>query len=722
MAASAVRIDRRRTARVAVCATLLIAGCRPASIQSSMPFSASSSEHQAGNAQSDTQPRWIAIGPHLVGGWSGKVNAFAYDPGNPAIMYIGGGWGNTPRESPSQMGIYKTVDGGLRWMPIDDGLTNSDGTISSVVNGLWLDPQDPSIVLAATEFGGTFRSTNSGRTWHNVDTSESTRFSQNGGTLYLATRRGVLASSDDGKTWSTSLPLAKGATTVTTASNDTYAGGSNGYVYALSSGLWQRLGHPGTGAIHDIAVDPLDIDVIYASVDDTGIWNQNLYGSIDGGETWTRIYCRCAVGAQAVAFSHVVRRRLYLGEDSGYLVYLTADGNPKPKIHAATQPFGSDTRYIIPVPAKRSDDDACYILQDQGLAYAPSCSSGKAPRLSAIANTLAYSFALTPQRSGYLVALQDNGAGTSTNAGRKWKYLPNTGEGGEAVVDPLDPSRCYFAHPDEGLYVSFDACGTFAKARVEGIESLAFDPDRTDKVYAVTHADRTTARISASNDGGKTWSTTPWHFTDPYQIVIARQNARWMLVATGDAKSAPQLYFSHDGGRRWHESSGFGAAPQIVRTIYFPAHRLFAAFDPQRPATIVVADHEPVTGDVFVYRSTNGGASFKKIGELDEPSTQRHWPDVMLPNLESEEKATYYAARFYGNRLAFNPDAKQHAIPALVLTTRFGAFVSYDTGASWRRIDAKSIAHHFIGVTWNDGYVYLASFGEGVIKSATRLQ
>ncbi len=87
-----------------------------------------------------------------------------------------------------------------------------------------------------------------------------------------------------------------------------------------------------------------------------------------------------------------------------------------------------------------------------------------------------------------------------------------------------------------------------------------------------------------------------------------------------------------------------------------------------------------------------------------------------------EKKAPYYATRFYGNRLAFNPAAKSNATPALVLTTRFGAFISYDTGSSWRRIDLKSIAHHFIGVVWNDGYVYLASFGEGVIRSSSRLQ
>jgi photosystem II stability/assembly factor-like uncharacterized protein len=678
--------------------------------------------HRVAAAGNGAQPQWIPVGPQLVGGWSGKVNAFAYVPSDPKVMYVGGGWGNTPRESPSQMGIYKTVDGGAHWTPIDDGLTNADGTISSVVNGLWLDPAKPSIVLAATEFGGTFRSIDAGRTWQNVDGSESTRFSQAGTTLYLATRRGVVASTDDGATWTTSLPLSKGATTVTTVSSFTYAGATNGNVYRLASGSWERLGHPGTGAIHDVAVDPFDTNVIYANVDDTGIWNQRLYGSTDGGKAWTRIDCRCAVGAQAIAFSRVVPDRLYLGEDSGYFVYLRADGNPKPKLHRGTQPFGSDTRYIIPVPGTFSGDDACFILQDQGLAYAQRCSQGSAPRLSAIPNTLAYSFALTPHGAGFLVALQDNGAGTSLDRGQSWRFLHKTSEGGEAVVDPFDPHRCYFAHPDAGLYASVDGCGSFSKSQVSGIESLAFDPARSQRLYAVTHADRAAANVSISSDGGITWRQAPWRFTNPYQIVISPKTSDSMLVAAGDAKSAPHLYYTHDGGRRWREASGFPSTRfPAVRTIYFPAHRLFAAFDPHAPATIVVADHEPVTDNIAIYRSTDGGRSFSKVSELDEPPTQRPWPDVTLPNLESE-KAPYYATRFYGNRLAFNPDASQNATPALVLTTRFGAFISYDAGSSWRRIDRNSIAHHFIGVAWNDGYVYLASFGEGVIRSATRLQ
>src|SRR5580704_10390012 len=117
----------------------------------------------------DAAVQWKSLGPAGSQIGSGKLNAFAQVLNNPKIMYTGGGWGNTPRESPSQSGIYGTTDGGVTWTPLNSGLTNPDGTISSVINGLWLDQNNPSVVLASTEFGGTFRSTNGGTSWRNVD-------------------------------------------------------------------------------------------------------------------------------------------------------------------------------------------------------------------------------------------------------------------------------------------------------------------------------------------------------------------------------------------------------------------------------------------------------------------------------------------------------------------------------------------------------------------------
>jgi len=662
---------------------------------------------------------WSSVGPVFTQGYSGKLNAFVYARSDPSLMFVAGGWGNTPRESPSQAGIFKSEDGGLHWKPADNGLTNSGGTISSVVNGLWLDQSNPSVVLAATEFGGTYRSTDGGASWKRIDKWESTQFAQVGSTLYLATRRGVLASTDDGASWQVSLSSSPGATSVVTAGGVTFAGDASGNVFRLSDAGWSLQGHAGTGAIHNIAVDPFDGSIVYANVDDKGAWNQNLYGSIDGGVTWTRVFCHCEVGAQAIAFSLVVPDRLYLGDDGGGAIYyFTADGTSRPTIYRGGHTLGSDVRYILPELGSDSKSEVCYFVSDQGLFYDASCTSGPAIGMShGIPNFLAYDVTLPPDARNIVVPLQDWNAVSGTPNGRV--HFLRVSEGGESFINPYDASSCYVAHPDEGLLISTNACASFTPPHGRGIESLAFVPPGGKKMYAITHDDRNRGRVATSTDSGFSWKAAFRGFEDPYQVVVSSSNANALIVATGTPSTPNFVYFSRDGGATWRKATGL---PQTVEQIeqYFPAHQFYAAFVPGDPGAVLLADHDPVTNDVLVFRSLNAGRSFTHISTLVQPPTQRPWPDFQIPPDDGgvASQAHYYATRFYGNRLAFDPKPANGCKASVVLTTRFGAFQSFDDGATWRRIDSTAIPHHFIGVEWVAGALYLSSFGGGVIESS----
>ena len=672
--------------------------------------------------------QWTAVGPAGSQIGSGKLNAFAQVLSNPNVMYIGGGWGNTPRESPSQSGIYGTKDGGLHWKTLNNGLDNPDGTISSVVNGLWLDQSNPSVLLASTEFGGTFRSTNSGTSWTNVDLSEATQFASSGSKVYLASRRGILISSDDGATWRVSLAITAGTTTVVTAGGATFAGTTSGDVYRLKAGVWTKTGHPGSGPVHDLAVDPFNTKVVYANVDDAAAWNQDLYGSIDGGHTWTFINCNCSIGAQAIAFSLVVPDRIYLGDDgSGVIFYFTANGNPNPQMNFGAQPYGVDMRYIVPLPGQDNTDDACMLLMDQGLFFAPRCTTGTAPPMNEnVPDTLAYDVKVTPNGQSATVPLQDNSAANSVDGGNTWGYAgdANAGEGGESFIDPTNPANCYFAHPDSGLWVSFDGCATFSGPITAGIESLTFDQSHAGTMYAITNADTNAAQVIKSTNSGNSWNSTPWTFTDPYQIVVSPADANTITVATGTTTSTPYLYYTHNGGTTWHKAKGLPQQVSRNNTIYYPTHRFYATFEPGVAGTILLTDHDPSTDNVLIYKSTDNAKTFSLVKTFVQPVPPRPWPFLLFPN--SHERIArhipYYATRFFANRIAFNPQAPTRVTPAVVLTTRFGAYVSYDVGSTWKRIDKKAIAHHFIGVDWNSGYVFLSSFGQGVIRSNTPLQ
>ena len=650
------------------------------------------------------------------------MNAFAFAQTNPKTLYIGGGWGNTPRESPSQSGIYKTIDGGAHWASANNGLTNTDGTISSVINSLWLDQANPTILLASTEFGGTFKSTNSGATWVNVDRSESTQFSQVGTVLYLASAKGVLKSADTGSTWTVSLALPTGATTVVTAAGATYAGSAAGDVYKLSGASWTKLGHPGTGAIHNLAVDPFSTQVVYANVDDKAVWNQSLYGSVNGGISWKLINCNCSIGPQAIAFSLVTPHKLFLGDDgSGVIFNFKADGNPNPVLTSGVQYFGADTRYIVPVPGKTKTDDACYILMDQGLYFGAKCSSGTAPSLSAsVNNTLVYDVGVSQDTKKILAPLQDNGSTSSADGGKTWPGGAS-GEGGEAAFHPDGSDYCYLAHPDEGLYVSSNGCATIARTLSPGFESVTFDPTNPNTLFAVSGETSGVPVVSKSVDKGFTWKPSGWKFTNPYQVAVAPSDAKSLVVATGTATSPSSLFYTHDGGTTWKQSSGLPI--HVALSIYYPVHRFYAAFDPRDAKTVLLADHDPTTDNILMYKSSDGGQTFTLATTFVQPKPSRPWPHLKFPKNEEfpSKDAFYYATRFFGNRVVFNLKTSA-TTPDVVLTTRFGAYLSTDLGATWTRVDGTAIAHHFIGAAWSQGYLYLASFGQGIVRSTTPIQ
>jgi hypothetical protein len=127
---------------------------------------------------------------------------------------------------------------------------------------------------------------------------------------------------------------------------------------------------------------------------------------------------------------------------------------------------------------------------------------------------------------------------------------------------------------------------------------------------------------------------------------------------------------------------------------------------------------------VLVFRSVDNGVSFTRVKKFLQPLPSRPWPHLAFPTSHERiaRDVPYYATRFFGNRLAFNPQPPAATTPAVVLTTRFGAWISYDVGDHWKRIDNNAIAHHFIGISWSGGYVFLASFGQGVIRSKNPLQ
>jgi hypothetical protein len=699
--------------------------------------------------------RFQALGPtHMTSGGypnSGKVNAYAVAANNPNLIYVASGRG-TGLETYSSAGIYRTSNGGTSWQAIVSGLTDTSGMIASVVNGLWIDPNDASTLLAGTEYDGIFRTHDGGATWHNVyRTTQATQFAAIGTALYATSAAGVLVSNDDGATWSVSLggvqPTAFGAAS-NKAGSALYAGTTLGVVEVLQGGKWSVVStlpftpntntEGSTPAVHQLAVDPAAPSTVYASTND-GEWDQDLFASTNGGKTWVAVAKQAiynyGLGSQAIAFSLVHPHRLYIGAD-GAFYYISATGTQNPQAYQAASVSVIDIRDIWVEPG--TGDDNCVLASDQGLDRVTACSSPTRNPVdhvvsSSVATGLARHFAISPAGTTLFVSLQDFDSHISFDGGKSWAET-NYYEDGFNELRPGNPQACYVLDEAVGLSVSQDGCHTFANpssAQAAIVPSrlmsapIAFDPKNPQIMYLLSgpiEAPGITGvrAIFRTADGGTTFTQEPWPFVHAGTIVVDQRDGKHIVVS--DLKThGSSLSTTFDGGRTWTVAKGVPAT----------AFWYTAAFSPVNGQT-VLASSVDASNNVYVLRSTDGGRTFVRTAVVTNAPALRGRVDAdRFPRLhargredrDADGDASPEPAFLYSpvREIHYNQDQTK-GVADVALTTLRGAFLSTDDGSTWNRIDKQTIAHSFWGIRWRAGYLYLGSDGQGLLRSSAAVQ
>jgi hypothetical protein len=287
---------------------------------------------------------WVQLGPTVipkgqtpssVGGGrrvnvTGRITGIVVDPTLPSTIYVATGGG----------GVWKTVDGGVTWSP------KSDNEASLAIGALAMAPSDRSRLYAGTGEGNVFfyvqtiplvvanedyygvgvlRSNDGGDTWTHVGaanfrgaafyriavhpTDPDVLFGAIGAPSPAT--NGLMRSQDSGATW---VPMTSGlpplSATVVACTDVAYDPGNVNRAWCAFWGsdvyrtddanavtpTWSKLNIPvpasGMGRIA-LAVAPSNHDVIFAFVapfpesttNQTGV----VYGSTDGGDTWSTI-------------------------------------------------------------------------------------------------------------------------------------------------------------------------------------------------------------------------------------------------------------------------------------------------------------------------------------------------------------------------------------------------------------------------------------------------
>lgn len=366
-------------------------------------FGAAGGAHAAIPSSTFSSLKFRNIGP-----LSGRIDTIAGVAGDPQVYYAGG-----------LGGIFKTVDGGVTWLPVFE-----HEPVSSV-NAIAVAPSNSSVVYAGTgeanlrndiAFGdGLWRSADAGKTWQHVGLDATGHISAIAidpanaddvyvaalGDVYSATKdRGIYHTLDGGKTWTQALyeDERTGASSVAIDPKNPRH---------VLAGMWEGWRTP----YHLNSGGPKD----------------GLYESNDAGATWTRLVGRgLPTGTQgriAVAFAPSNAQRVYaLIESREGSLWRSDDGGRRWKLVNAGHGINQRPFYFTSLAVDPKNPDHVYFMSVQ--LWQSTDGGLTATKVPDSHGGDYHAMWIDPRDANRLATAFDGGANISTDAGKTWLQTP----------------------------------------------------------------------------------------------------------------------------------------------------------------------------------------------------------------------------------------------------------------------------------------------------------
>jgi Tol biopolymer transport system component len=230
-----------------------------------------------------------------------SINVLAIDPISPNTIYAG----------TSSFGVFKSSDGGVNWVQVNNGLVTTS-PFAQTIRTLAIDPASPSTVYAGS-FSGAFKTTNGGASWAAINNGL-TFTTANGtfvasvatlaidpaapATIYAGTSSGAYKSINGGASW---------------------AAINNGLVFTFTTGTF-------VVGVQALAIDPLNASILYAGT------SVGVYKSVNGGGSWSLMNSGLTNGNIAsVAVDPINTSTVYAGsagDTDAYVTKLDPAGSP----------------------------------------------------------------------------------------------------------------------------------------------------------------------------------------------------------------------------------------------------------------------------------------------------------------------------------------------------------------------------------------------------------
>jgi photosystem II stability/assembly factor-like uncharacterized protein len=350
---------------------------------------ATPNRHATPVARSGTQPRQLPSD-------AGAVVAFAFDPADPNVVYVG------TFASYNNCRVYKSTDAGEHWQLIS-------GPGWHALGALAIDPKHPGTLYASTE-NGIYKTTDAGRTWQQFNRGLVPPSGVAGGEgwgglavdpnnsniAYTGLGGGVHKSVDAGHNWQTALRLRRDDWLALVAATRPTT------IYATSFSKWHRIGRR---EIHWLG----------------------LVRSTDGAKTWQRTRLHVALKSNdpydfaadprlPTTLYAAVPGRLFMSSDAGRSWRSIGQGLPQ---DSAVTSLAANAGTVYAAFAK----GGIYQTTDGGHTWTHSWpQSGTAPGLGVGIVAIDPARPTTVYASAYYPSSRDTGTHIlrSTDSGRTW--------------------------------------------------------------------------------------------------------------------------------------------------------------------------------------------------------------------------------------------------------------------------------------------------------------
>lgn len=373
-----------------------------------------------------------SIGPFR----GGRVVAVAGDPVNPQVFYFGSTGG----------GVWKTTDGGLYWENVSDGFFQR-----ASVGAIAVAPSDPSVIYVGmgettirgnvSHGDGVYRSTDGGQRWVHLGLEDTRHIGRirihphNPDLLYIAAlghahgpnrERGIYRSRDGGRTWEQVLFLNEEV-----GSHDLALDPHNPRI--LYAALWRARRLP-----HSL---------------ESGGEGCGLYMSTDSGDTWNDISRRKGLptgmyGKIGVAVSGARKDRLWaIVEAEDGAVFRSDDAGTTWERLSEEKKLRKRPWYYHHIYADPQDADTLWILNDR--CYR-SIDGGQTFAQVAVPHGDYHDLWIDPRDSQRMICGHDGGACVTFNGAASWSSIYNqpTAELYHVITDNQMPYRVYGSQQD----------------------------------------------------------------------------------------------------------------------------------------------------------------------------------------------------------------------------------------------------------------------------------